>query len=123
MAKDPSTRAMSDRHEDFLAELFDGRKTRGSGSHWRDQMDGKNDQHEQAHALAWDGKATRAQSASVSRATWIKACEQAHGSIPMVALRFYGPLRALHSELDLVVLDAHDLAAILADARAYRGER
>lgn len=120
MVRKPSTRDLSDRHEDYLAELLGGRKTKGSGSHWRDQMDGKNDQHEQPHPLAWDGKATQAQSCGVSRAMWVKACEQAHGLTPMLALRFYAQGYVLRSELDLVVLNADDFAAVLADARAYR---
>jgi hypothetical protein len=114
----PSTRDMSDLHEDFLAELLDGRKTKGSGSHWRDQMDGKNNQHEQPHALAWDGKATQHASVSVSREMWSKACEQSGGLIPSIAIRFYSKGFLLKPELDLIALEANDFAAILEDARA-----
>lgn len=117
MVSKPSTRDMSDKHEDFLAELLDGRKTKGSGSHWRDQMDGKNDQREQPHALAWDGKATQAASVSVSREMWAKACEQSAGLIPSIAIRFYGKGFLLKPELDLIALEANDFAAILEDAR------
>jgi hypothetical protein len=113
----PSTRDMSDKHEDFLAELLGGRKTKGSGSHWRDQMDGKNDQQEQAHALAWDGKATQANSVGVSREMWAKACEQSGGLIPSIAIRFYGAGFRLKPELDLIALEVNDFAAILEDAR------
>jgi hypothetical protein len=114
----PSTRDMSDKHEDFLAELLGGRKTRGSGSHWRDQMDGKNDQREQPHALAWDGKATQHASVGVSREMWAKACEQSGGLIPAIAIRFYSKGFLLKPELDLIALEANDFAAILEDARA-----
>lgn len=117
MVSKPSTRDMSDRHEDFLAELLGGRKTKGSGSHWRDQMDGKNDQHEQPHALVWDGKATQNASVSISRDMWAKACEQSGGLIPSVAIRFYSKGFLLKSELDLITLEANDFAAILEDAR------
>lgn len=117
MVSKPSTREMSDKHEDFLAELLGGRKTRGSGSHWRDQMDGKNDQYEQPHALAWDGKATQAKSVGVSREMWAKACEQSGGLIPSIAIRFYGAGFRLKPELDLIALEANDFAAILEDAR------
>jgi hypothetical protein len=117
MVSKPSTRDMSDRHEDFLAELLGGRKTKGSGSHWRDQMDGKNDQHEQSHALVWDGKATQNASVSISRDMWAKACEQSGGLIPSVAIRFYSKGFLLKSELDLITLEANDFAAILEDAR------
>lgn len=117
MVSKPSTRDMSDKHEEFLADLLDGRRTKGSGSHWRDQMDGKNDQREQPHALAWDGKATQAASVSISREMWLKACEQSSGLIPSIAIRFYGKGFGLKPELDLIALEANDFAAILADAR------
>lgn len=123
MANKPTTRDMSDRHEDFLAELYGGRKTKGSGNQFNGQMDGRNRRYEQAHALAWDGKATQGKSIGISREMWTKAVEQSHGEIPLVALRWYGSGYGLRPELDLVALDAHDFAAILADARAYREER
>lgn len=120
MSRKPTTRNMSDKHEIYLAELLAGRRTRGSGNQFVDQMDGKNDRHEQPHALAWDGKATQGKSVGVSREMWAKAVEQSHGLIPVLALRFYGPGYGLTPELDLIAVEANDFAAILADARAYR---
>ena len=122
MAGKPTTREMSDAHEIFLAELFDGRRSAGSGNQAKDQMDGRNRRYEQPHALAWDGKSTYHGSASVSREMWRKAVEQSHGETPMIALRFYNSMvgNRLVSERDLVVLDAHDFAEILADARRWR---
>lgn len=120
MASDPTTRDLSDKHEDWLAELLGGRKTRGSGSTFADQMDGKNDRHETAHALAWDGKATRGKSVGVSREMWEKAVDQSHGLTTVLALRWYSPGNALRPELDLIAMEANDFAELLADARAYR---
>lgn len=119
MSSKPTTRALSDDHEDFLADLFDGHRTRGSGNQWNAPMDGRNDGLA-PHALAWEGKATQGNSIGVSRKMWRKAIEQAHGLTPMLALRFYGTGYDLRSEADLVVLDAHDFRALLQDARAHR---
>lgn len=120
MASDPTTRQMSDKHEIWLADLFGGRRTKGSGNQFNDQMDGKNDRNEQPHALAWDGKATRGKSVGVSREMWEKAVEQSHGLTTVLALRWYSPGNALRPELDLIAMEANDFAALLADARAYR---
>lgn len=118
----PTTREMSDAHEIYLAGLLDGRRSRGSGNQFNDQMDGRNDRYEQEHALCWDGKSTFAASIVVSRKMWEKAVEQSHGEIPMLALRFYDTYR-LAVGVDLAVLDANVFSEILADARAYREQR
>jgi hypothetical protein len=120
VTRKPTTRDLSDKHEAWLAALLNGRVTRGSGSAFADQMDGKNDRHEQAHPLAWDGKATQGKSVGVSREMWAKAVEQSHGLTTALALRFYGSGYGLAPELDLIAVEANDFAAILEDARAYR---
>jgi hypothetical protein len=118
MARKPTTREMSDRHERFLADLLDGQMSKGSGNQFNNPMDGRNNRN-QAHALAWDGKSTFAGSVAVSREMWAKAVVQSHDQIPMLALRFYNNY-TLEPVRDLVVLDAHDFAEILADARQYQ---
>lgn len=123
MASDPTTRKLSDQHEIWLAELLGGRRTKGSGNQFNDQMDGKNDRHATPHPLAWDGKATRGKSVGLTRAMWEKAVEQSHGLTTVLALRWYSPGNSLRSGLDLVVLEANDFAEILADARAWREAR
>ena len=115
----PTTRDLSDKHEIYLAELLDGRRSKGSGNQFNDPMDGRNDRHEQAHALAWDGKATQGKSVGITREMWAKAVEQAHGLIPTLALRFYGSGYGLKPELDLITIQADDFAAILDDARKW----
>lgn len=120
MTRKPTTRDLSDKHEAWLAELLEGRITRGSGSTFVDQMDGKNDRHTQHYPLAWDGKATQGRSVGVSREMWGKAVEQAHGLTPALALRFYGPGYGLTPELDLIAVEANDFAAMLADARMFQ---
>lgn len=121
MAKKPTTRDMSDKHEIFLADLLDGRRTKGSGNQFNDQMDGRNYRHT-PHSLAWDGKATFGKSISVTEGMWSKAVEQSQDQITMLALRFYEDDYTLTPKRDLVVLDAHDFAEILADARQYQKE-
>jgi hypothetical protein len=120
VTRKPTTRDLSDKHEAWLADLLDGRITRGSGSTFADQMDGKNDRHTQHYPLAWDGKATQRGSVSVSREMWAKAVEQSHGLTPALALRFYGPGYGLTPELDLIATEANDFAAMLADARTLQ---
>jgi hypothetical protein len=118
MAK--TTRDMSDRHEDHLAAVLDGRKTRGSGNQSRDQMDGKQSYREQHYTFTWDGKATLAKSISVTRQMWAKAKEQAHWAVPILPLRFYANERLTAVEADLVVIDLDTLAEIQRDANAWR---
>lgn len=106
---------MSDAHEEFLADLLGGRRARGSGNQFNDQMDGRN-RTDTPFALAWDGKSTLGNAIGVSAEMWRKAKEQAGGEIPMLALRWYGDTR-LTPARDLVVLDVNDFAAILEAAR------
>ena len=114
-----TTRAMSDRHEDHLAEVLAGRKTRGSGNQFRDQMDGKQSYREQHYTFAWDGKATLGKSISVTREMWAKAQEQAHWATPILPLRFYANERLTQVDADLVVVDLDTFAAMQRDANAY----
>jgi hypothetical protein len=112
---------MSDAHEIFLADLFDGRRSVGSGNQANDQADGRNRVYDTIYPAAWDGKATLGKSHSVTLETWDKLVEQAHGLRPILALRWYADER-LHVRRDLVVLDAHDFAEILEAARRGVGD-
>jgi hypothetical protein len=118
LAKRPTTRQMSDKHEDYLADALDGRKTVGSGNQFNDPMDGRNKRYDQPFALAWDGKSTLAASITMTKKTWAKAVEQSKGEIPMLALRWYGDYR-LEPDLDLAVLDMRDFTEILEAARKW----
>lgn len=112
MAGDRTTRDLSDRHELFLAELFGGNRTRGSGNQSNQPLDVRMDRSE-PFALGFEGKSTRKASLSVPLATWTKLVEQAHGLRPALALRFYADDNRLAVVKDLVVLDAHDLAELM----------
>jgi hypothetical protein len=116
MAAKGTTRAMSERHEAYLAELFDGRTTRNSGA-GVDKTDGRERRIDLGdRAFAWDGKSTMAASISITREMWDKTEEQAHPDLPLVPLRFYDNHR-LEGSLDLVVIHAEDLANLIRRAR------
>lgn len=104
-----TTRDMSSRHEDHLASVLNGRKTKGSGSHWSDQTDGKQAYGSGEWVYSWDGKSTGASSISISRAMWDKIIEQAHWAKPLIPIRFYLNARLTES-LDLVVCSLDDFA-------------
>lgn len=103
---------MSDAHEAWLAEFFEGRISRGSGNQWSNPMDGRQDRREVAVAFCWDGKSSFGKSISVSRDMWEKARDQARGERPMIPLRFYDTWR-LDVGLDLVVIDPNDLKELM----------
>jgi hypothetical protein len=112
-----TTRDLSDKHEEFLADLLGGRCTRGSGNQFNDQMDGRNAVGT-PFGLAWDGKATLGKGVTVTQEMWQKAREQAGAETPALALRWYASER-LDPALDLMVLDVHDFTALLEAARAF----
>lgn len=112
--KRPTTRQMSDRHEEDLARILDWRMTRGSGNQFNDQMDGKHD--DGLWRFAGDGKATFNKSIGVTREMWDKAVEQSHGKRTLLPLRFYDDWR-LTVGLDLVVCDLHDIAEMVEELR------
>ena len=114
-----TTRKMSDAHEDWLVALLGGRKTKGSGNQWHNQMDGRVSSREAAYAFAWDGKSTLGKSVGVSLDMWDKAVEQALPERPMLPLRWYSNER-LDVRLDLVVMNAYDAAEMIEDANKYR---
>lgn len=112
----PTTRDMSAKHEDHLAEVFNWRRTKNSGAVWNDQMDGRHD--EGAWKFAGDGKSTFGRSIGVTREMWGKALEQSHGARPLLPLRWYRPDDySLTPVLDLVVCDLNDLAEMISVLR------
>jgi hypothetical protein len=117
-----TTRKMSDAHEDWLVSVFGGRKTKGSGNQWHNQMDGRTSGRDVYYAFAWDGKSTLGKSVGVTRAMWDKAREQALPEQPLLPLRWYDTER-LDVGLDLVVIEARLLAELINDANAYRAAK
>lgn len=118
MPKNPTTRDLSDKHENWLAEVFGGVRCPGSGNSFRNQLDLRQDP-EIKFALGIDGKATRGKSLSITDEAWDKLEEQAHTLLPVMALRWYDADNTLTPRRDLVVLDAGIFAGILELARIY----
>lgn len=108
-----TTKDMGDAHEAFLQEVLGGRRTRGSGNQWNNQMDGRHNRMTDPFAFAWDGKSTMGLSIGVTRPMWRKAVDQAGGERPMLGLRFYANSR-LDVDLDLVVVNVYDMSEMLA---------
>lgn len=118
----PTTREMSDAHEERIAEVLGVRQTRGSGNQFNDPTDGRTPHDGGAFEWAADGKSTLGKSIGVSRAMWAKLVEQAHGARPAVPLCFYDDQR-LTVGLDLVVVRLYDLGELLETARAVDAAR
>lgn len=116
----PTTRKMSDRHEEDIVALLGGTGTRNSGAVWSDQGDGHQTNLDQYWRFAWDGKSTLGLSISVTRAMWAKTAEQTRGLLPLLPLRFYRDSRLTQVDLDLIAVEAETFAEILSDANAYR---
>lgn len=116
----PTTRKMSDRHEQDLVAILGGERTRNSGAVWSDQADGHQTGSEEHWRFAWDGKSTLGKSIGVSREMWLKLGEQSRGLEPLLPLRFYANDRLTEVDLDLGAVDLETLAALISDANAYR---
>ncbi len=116
----PVTRKMSDRHEDDLADVLDGIKTKNSGATWADRSDGHQTHSEGHWRFAWDGKSTLGRSIGITREMWLKIGEQSRGLLPMIPLRWYRDERLTAVDVDLVAIDLETFAEIQHDANAYR---
>lgn len=112
----PSTRKMSEAHEEYIATILNGRRTRNSGAVWSDQMDVRNDVREDRFAFAADGKSTFGESIGVTRGMWQKAVEQSGDLIPCLPLRWYDTYR-LDVGLDLWVVEGSTFEELLEIAR------
>lgn len=111
------TMDMSKRHEDFLAKVFAGRKTKGSGNQWTDQLDGKQARGSGELVFAWDGKSTLSKTLSIGLEMWAKAVSQTRQwETPMLALRFYTTDRLDRVALDLAVVQVEVLANLQHEA-------
>jgi hypothetical protein len=108
---------MGELHEVHLADVFGGRKSRGSGNQWDDPADGRNDHTRQALAFSWDGKSTTGSSITVSLAMIEKIREQAKGERPAIGLRWYGNQALTLVDEDGVLITTEDMEELLAEAR------
>jgi hypothetical protein len=98
-------------HEEYVAKLLGGRKSKSSGNQFNDQLDGRHDHWVEDYAYAWDCKSTCGKSIGVTRQMWDKAVDQAHGEQPCIPIRFYDSTRLEScAKIDLVVIPMTDLA-------------
>lgn len=111
----PTTREMSDKHEEHCAEAFGGRKHKASGSQWDEQADGSN-AHDLPFAFRWDGKATLAKSHTITLDMLAKLREQSHGERPLLPLCWYSSTSLDFGELWSLVQD-DDLTELMEAAR------
>ena len=116
----PTTRKMSDRHEEDLVALLGGERTRNSGAVWSDQGDGHQTGLDQYWTFGWDGKSTLGKSIGVSRDMLAKLRDQCRGLEPMLPLRWYLDERLTKVAEDWISVEAETFAQILEDANAYR---
>lgn len=118
MPPTPTTQRMGELHEQHLAEIFGGRKTKDSGSQWTDPADGAN-HHDDPFAFRWDGKSTKAASIAVTLKMIEKICEQAGGERPGLAFLFYGNDALTKVLADWVAVKDVDFSEVLEAARAF----
>lgn len=111
-----TTREMSDKHEQFLAEVIQGRICRGSGNQFNNQMDVRNDGRLCSFALAVDGKSTFGKSITIDLDMIQKAYDQAHDLDAAIGLRWYHD-ETLRNTTDWVAVPAEFLQGLLAVAR------
>jgi hypothetical protein len=110
---------MGEKHEEYLAGVNAGRKSKASGSQWTDPADGRN-AHDEPYALAWDGKSTLGKSIAVTLDMIRKIREQALGEIPQIGLRWYANQSLRDVLEDWVAVPGDDWKDILASARSWR---
>lgn len=108
---------MAEFHEQFLAKLNGGVKSKASGSQWTDQADGRNCRITTDFAFAWDGKSTCGQGISVTRDMLRKIREQAGGERPQIGLRFYETERLDAVAEEWIAVTAADFGELLEAAR------
>lgn len=108
---------MGELHEEFLAQLNDGVKSKASGSQWTDPGDGRNNRLTDPFAFCWDGKSTCTEGITVTRAMIAKIREQAGGERPQIGLRFYATQRLDEVSEDWIAIPAADFAELLAAVR------
>jgi hypothetical protein len=116
--EDGLKRRMSDRHEEWMADTFGGRVSRGSGNQPNSPMDVRQHHRDHEFAFAFEGKSTRGKGITVTEELWDKAADQAIGERPVLGLRWYHDDR-LRSHTDLLVISPDDFHELVEAARQY----
>lgn len=118
MPANPTTQRMGELHEEYLAGINGGTKSRSSGNQWFDQGDGR-DNHDDPFAFCWDGKSTRGKQIAVTLDMITKIREQAQGERPQIGLRWYGNDLLDKVTEDWIAITADDFAEMKEAAMAW----
>jgi hypothetical protein len=113
-----TTARMGELHEEHLAEINGGRKSRSSGNQWHDAADGRNSRDDPFN-FAWDGKSTLGKSISVTLEMIAKIREQAGGERPEIGLRWYGSGDLSQVTEDWIAIPDVDFEEMKLAATAY----
>jgi len=116
----PITKKLADLHEEYLADVLQGRKTKSSGNQLHDPADGRNAPYSPL-GFAWDCKCAMpgTKSISITREMLSKIEHESHGMLmPGVPIRFYESERGA-VEHDWIAIRTEDLRALLDYALAY----
>lgn len=113
---------MGSKHEEFLAELNGGRKTKSSGNQWNDRNDGQNHPLTDDFPFSWDGKSTLGQGINVTLDMIAKCREHAGLVPPMLGLRWYANESLSDVREDWIAIPAADWQEVLEAARTRQAE-
>lgn len=105
-----TNKELSVEQEDYIAKIYNGRRSPSSGAQAGDRGDIRFNVslEESSFKYIAECKATRNQSISVKKETWLKIKEEAEdsGKTPTMFLRFYDETTG--EKIDLVVRDVRD---------------
>lgn len=118
MPSNPTTQRMGELHEEYLAGINGGVKTKASGSQWDDQGDGRN-AHDGPLAFCWDGKSTKGKGVTITLEMIAKIREQAQGERPQIGLRWYADDALSKVLADWVAVQGADWEEVLDAARKW----
>jgi hypothetical protein len=120
----PDRSQMANYHEDYLAQLNEGVRSRGSGSQPHDKGDGRNqhlDPADGGFSFCWDGKSTLGKGITVTREMIDKITEEAAGERPMLGLRWYDTDNLQRVGADWIAVSGADWCEVLLAARRAAG--
>jgi hypothetical protein len=117
-----TTARMGELHEEHLAEINGGRKSRSSGNQWHDAADGRNSRDDPFN-FAWDGKSTLGKGITITLDMIAKIREQAGGERPEIGLRWYKTGDLTQVAEDWIAVRDVDFEEMKIAATAYEAAR
>jgi hypothetical protein len=117
-----TTARMGEIHEEHLAEINGGRKSRSSGNQWHDAGDGRNSRDDPFN-FCWEGKSTLGKGITVTLDMIAKIREQAGGERPQIGLRWYGSGDLTQVAEDWIAVRDVDFEEMKIAATAYEEAR